>query len=102
MKQGSTANATISSKPKKGAVLKTRSLKAPKEPQSALAGLQQLEPAPEISAVAKLQLRSVLHAVKAVRAGDFSVRVPIDSEGTIAEIGEVLNDIIAINEEMAT
>ncbi len=47
------------------------------------------------------QLRLLLHAVKAVRSGDFSVRMPLEQEGIIAEIGEVLNDIIEINENMA-
>src|SRR5438445_6685826 len=46
------------------------------------------------SADAKEQLRQLLFTVKAVRRGDFAVRMPIDQEGIIAEIGEVLNDII--------
>jgi HAMP domain-containing protein/signal transduction histidine kinase len=47
------------------------------------------------------QLRQLLHTIKAVRAGDFSVRMPLEEEGIIAEIGEVLNDIIEMNENMA-
>jgi hypothetical protein len=41
-----------------------------------------------------------LHTVKAVRQGDFSVRFPL-SDGIVSEIGEVLNDIIELNENMA-
>ncbi|WP_416220940.1 HAMP domain-containing protein [Bdellovibrio sp. SKB1291214] len=50
---------------------------------------------------AKEQLRQLLFTVKAVRRGDFAVRMPIHQEGIIAEIGEVLNDIIELNEAMA-
>ncbi|WP_413295362.1 HAMP domain-containing protein [Bdellovibrio sp. HCB185ZH] len=50
---------------------------------------------------AKEQLRQLLFTVKAVRRGDFAVRMPINQEGIIAEIGEVLNDIIELNESMA-
>ncbi|WP_371716812.1 HAMP domain-containing protein [Bdellovibrio sp. ZAP7] len=50
---------------------------------------------------AKEQLRQLLFTVKAVRRGDFAVRMPINQEGIIAEIGEVLNDIIELNENMA-
>ncbi|MES2962545.1 MAG: HAMP domain-containing protein, partial [Bdellovibrionota bacterium] len=47
------------------------------------------------------QLRQLLLTVKAVRAGDFSVRMPLGREGLISEIGEVMNDIIELNENMA-
>src|SRR5437868_3310785 len=40
------------------------------------------------------QLKQLLFTVKAVRSGDFAVRMPNLHEGIIAEIGEVLNDII--------
>ncbi|KYG70888.1 hybrid sensor histidine kinase/response regulator [Bdellovibrio bacteriovorus] len=49
----------------------------------------------------KEQLRQLLFTVKAVRRGDFAVRMPVGQEGIIAEIGEVLNDIIELNENMA-
>ncbi len=48
------------------------------------------------------QMRELLHTVKAVRSGDFSVRMSIDEEGIVAEIGEVLNDIIELNQTMAS
>lgn len=48
------------------------------------------------------QLRQLLYTVKAVRRGDFSVRLPTGEEGIIAEIGEVLNDIIELNENMTS
>jgi signal transduction histidine kinase/HAMP domain-containing protein/CheY-like chemotaxis protein len=49
----------------------------------------------------RVQLRNLLLVAKAVRSGDFSVRMPVDEEGIVAEIGEVLNDIIELNENMA-
>jgi len=53
------------------------------------------------SARIKDQLKQLLFTVKAVRRGDFEVRMPILEEGIISEIGEVLNDIIELNESMA-
>ena len=47
------------------------------------------------------QLRDLLRTVKAVRRGDFSARVQLGDEGIIAEIGEVINDIIGLNQNMA-
>ncbi|MEO5666777.1 MAG: HAMP domain-containing protein, partial [Bdellovibrionota bacterium] len=44
----------------------------------------------------------LLFTVKAVRKGEFSTRMPIGQEGIVAEIGEVLNDIIELNENMAS
>ncbi len=49
----------------------------------------------------RLQLKELLQIVKAVRQGDFSVRAPVIDEGVVGEIGEVLNDIIELNENMA-
>jgi HAMP domain-containing protein len=49
----------------------------------------------------RLQLRRLLQVMRAIRNGDFSVRMPIAEEGVVSEIGEVLNDIIELNENMA-
>jgi HAMP domain-containing protein len=48
----------------------------------------------------KAQLRQLLQMVKAARQGDFSVRFPV-GEGIVSDIGEVLNDIIELNEATA-
>ncbi|MEZ0392975.1 MAG: HAMP domain-containing protein [Pseudobdellovibrionaceae bacterium] len=50
----------------------------------------------------RTQLRQLLHTVKSVRNGDFSVRMPVGEEGIISEIGEVLNDIIQLNDNMSS
>jgi len=49
----------------------------------------------------RAQLRALHQVVKAVRNGDFGVRMPLEDEGIVSEIGEVLNDIIEQNENMA-
>src|SRR5690348_3212358 len=40
-------------------------------------------------AASRDQLRRLLQTVRAVRQGDFSVRLPVDEEGIVSEIGEV-------------
>ena len=47
------------------------------------------------------ELRHLLQTVKAVRQGNFTVRFPLLGEGIVTEIGEVLNDIIELNQDMA-
>ncbi|MEQ1877611.1 MAG: HAMP domain-containing protein, partial [Bdellovibrionia bacterium] len=47
------------------------------------------------------QLRYLVQVVKAVRQGDFSVRYPIGGDGLVCEIGEIVNDIVEMNHNMA-
>ncbi len=54
-----------------------------------------------LSADAEAQLRSLLVALKAVKKGDFSVRLPMGKNGAMAEIAEAFNDVIVLNESMA-
>ena len=46
------------------------------------------------------QLRKILHVAKAVRQGNLSIRFPVEEDGIYAEIGEVFNDILDLNENM--
>src|SRR4051812_36492775 len=55
---------------------------------------------PASSGPIKDQLRHLLHTVKSVRQGDFTVRFP-SGDGLVSEIGEVVNDIIELNESLA-
>ncbi len=55
----------------------------------------------DLSADAEAQLRSLLDALKAVKKGDFSVRLPRPKDGVIAEIAEAFNDVVDLNESMA-
>ncbi len=48
----------------------------------------------------KDQLRKMLHIAKAVRQGNLSVRFSVEEDGISSEIGEVLNDILDLNENM--
>ncbi|MGH6738796.1 MAG: hypothetical protein ACREDY_07160, partial [Bradyrhizobium sp.] len=45
--------------------------------------------------------RQMLHALQAVRFGDFSVRLPSDLTGLSGKIADAFNDIVAANERMA-
>jgi len=48
----------------------------------------------------KDQLRRMLHIAKSVRQGNLTVRFPVEEDGLPSEIGEVLNDILDLNENM--
>ena len=49
------------------------------------------------SAIAPEDQRQLLAALRAVRKGDFSVRLPLDLEGIAGEIGEAFNDVVELN-----
>jgi HAMP domain-containing protein/CheY-like chemotaxis protein len=44
----------------------------------------------------------LLHALQAMRQGDFSVRLPCDQTGLSGKIADAFNEIVAANERMAT
>jgi HAMP domain-containing protein/CheY-like chemotaxis protein/signal transduction histidine kinase len=46
-------------------------------------------------------LHELLHAMQAMRTGDFSVRLPDDHTGLAGKIADVFNEIVAANERMA-
>ena len=46
-------------------------------------------------------MRSLLHALQAMRVGDFSVRLPRDQVGLAGKIADTFNEIVAANERMA-
>src|SRR4051794_36720680 len=49
----------------------------------------------------QVELRHMLHALQAVRVGDFSVRLPADGIGIAGKIADCFNEIVAANERMA-
>ncbi|HVH81508.1 MAG TPA: HAMP domain-containing protein, partial [Stellaceae bacterium] len=51
--------------------------------------------------IAAEDLHELLHAMQAMRMGDFSVRLPDDLTGLTGKIADVFNDIVAANERMA-
>ncbi|PWB57614.1 MAG: hybrid sensor histidine kinase/response regulator, partial [Bradyrhizobiaceae bacterium] len=47
------------------------------------------------------ELRDLLHALQAMRVGDFSVRMASDRDGIHGKIADVFNEIVAANQRMA-
>jgi HAMP domain-containing protein len=47
------------------------------------------------------RLRLLLDALKAVKQGNFSVRLAVSSDGVMREIAEAFNDVVSMNENMA-
>src|SRR5215471_664396 len=47
------------------------------------------------------ELKDLLHALQAVRTGDFSVRLPGDHLGIEGKIADTFNEIVGANERMA-
>src|SRR5215208_3537065 len=59
------------------------------------------QPAPRSGAQNANDLRDLLRAMEAMRAGDFSVRLHRESEGAMARICVLFNEIVAANQNMA-
>jgi HAMP domain-containing protein len=57
--------------------------------------------AKELSAETISQLTLLLNALKAAKEGDFSVRLPMQKDGLVAEIAEAFNGLIVLNESIA-
>ncbi len=47
------------------------------------------------------ELQELLQSLRAMRAGDFSVRMGVEHEGVLGKIADTFNDIVASNERMA-
>ena len=60
-------------------------------------------PVPEVGKNGKtaFELHDLLHALQAMRAGDFSVRLAGDHLGIEGKIADTFNEIVATNERMA-
>jgi HAMP domain-containing protein len=50
---------------------------------------------------APLELQNLLQALRAMRAGDFSVRMAGEEDGLLGKIADTFNDIVAANQRMA-
>ena len=50
---------------------------------------------------AELDTSVLLHALTALRRGDFSVRLPGDWTGVAGKVADTFNDVIDLNERMA-
>ncbi len=59
-------------------------------------------PRPNGNGKAPTELHELLHALQAMKLGDFSVRMDPDHEGIAGKIAETFNEIVAANQRMAT
>src|SRR6185369_17880524 len=68
-------------------------------------GAKSARPAPTAASVTGhddvIDSKTLLRILRQVRKGDFTVRLPEDQLGAAAEIAEVLNDVIDLNDRMA-
>ncbi len=51
--------------------------------------------------LSEVEQRQLLAALRAVRKGDFSVRLPLDQMGIAGEIAEAFNDVVELNQRTA-
>ena len=58
-------------------------------------------PAPDLNGSEASELRELLHALQAMRVGDFSVRMAGDQVGLMGKIADTFNEIVAANQRMA-
>ena len=56
---------------------------------------------PQPAQGADLDLNALLNALQAMRAGDFSVRLPGNQTGLAGKVADTFNDIVAANQRMA-
>src|SRR6266700_221791 len=55
--------------------------------------------APDVTS--PIELQNLLQSLRAMRAGDFSVRMGVEHDGLIGKIADTFNEIVASNERMA-
>jgi HAMP domain-containing protein/CheY-like chemotaxis protein len=58
-------------------------------------------PAPELGEIESGELRELLHALQAMRVGDFSVRMAGDRVGIMGKVADTFNEIVGANERIA-
>ncbi|MFL5260890.1 MAG: HAMP domain-containing protein, partial [Anaeromyxobacteraceae bacterium] len=54
-----------------------------------------------LSQSSQAEIEQLVDVLKAVKSGDFSVRLPYERDGILARAGELLNDIIGLNEHLS-
>ncbi|HVR59517.1 MAG TPA: hypothetical protein VMT72_22110, partial [Pseudolabrys sp.] len=48
-----------------------------------------------------VELQNLLQSLRAMRSGDFTVRMGVEQDGILGKIADTFNDIVAANERMA-
>ena len=56
---------------------------------------------PGVNGGESAELRELLHALQAMRVGDFSVRMPGHQTGLMGKVADTFNEIVAANQRMA-
>jgi len=56
---------------------------------------------PEVNWSENGELRQLLHALQAMRVGDFSVRMAGDQVGIMGKVADTFNEIVAANQRIA-
>jgi HAMP domain-containing protein/CheY-like chemotaxis protein/signal transduction histidine kinase len=54
-----------------------------------------------VDTTSTIELQNLLQALRAMRSGDFSVRMGVEQDGILGKIADTFNDIVASNERMA-
>src|SRR5262249_39497794 len=49
----------------------------------------------------RVELQNLLQSLRAMRSGDFSVRMGVEQDGILGKIADTFNDIVTANERMA-
>ena len=55
----------------------------------------------KVEPISQAQLHELMHALQAVRVGDFTVRMAADHTGILGKIADTFNEMIAANQRMA-
>ena len=56
----------------------------------------------ELTSESRDEIERLVEVLKAMKSGDFTVRLPYARQGILAQAGELLNDILGLNEHMAS
>ncbi|WGV26905.1 methyl-accepting chemotaxis protein [Halotia branconii] len=75
--------------------------RAGKTVNSKSSSVDSTDPQPTDDHVTKEQLQPLLLALKAVKNGDFSVRLPVENHG-LSEIASVFNELVSLNQNFTT
>ncbi len=54
-----------------------------------------------LSKAAQMEIEALVEVLKAVKAGDFEARLPYNRNGILSRAGELVNDIVGLNEHLA-
>ena len=71
-------------------------------PSAPLPAVAQVTEWDRLSTPSRSEVEQLVEVLKSVKRGDFTVRLPYEKDGILARAGELLNDIIGMNEHMTS